>query len=128
MPAPIQFSFVGVPVTSTLTLLGTVSLNGVANRLSLQVRNDGGTASNNFVLMRLLNDDGNYLPYLSSTAWSTAADNYDCSSSPAMNAIGAGQSAWADVDCGGAVSVQLWASVASGSTVLSVFGSARLQG
>jgi len=128
MPAPIQFSFVGVPVTSTLTLLGTVSLNGVANRLSLQVRNDGGTASNNFVLMRLLNDDGNYLPYLSSTAWSTAADNYDCSSSPAMNAIGPGQSGWADVDCGGAVSVQLWASVASGSTVLSVFGAARLQG
>jgi hypothetical protein len=128
MPAPIQFSFVGVPVSSTLTLLGTVSLNGVCDRLSLQVRNDGATTTNNFVLMRLLNDQGNYLPYLSSTAWTTAADNYDCSSSPPMSAIPAGQSGWADIDCGGAVSVELWASVAGGSTALSVFGAARLQG
>ena len=127
MPNAIPFQANNVTVGPTLTLLATVSLAGLDRDVSFEVQSGGGSATtNNFVLVRKLHDAGDWLDYLGGTDFATATSKC-VSSTPGPHQLPAGTSAWVDVDCGAAVAIQLWASVASGTAVLSVFGGARVR-
>ncbi len=127
MPNAIPFQANNVTVGTALTLVTTVSLAGLDRDVSLQVLSAAGSApTNDFVLTRKLHDAGGWLPYLGGADFDTATSKC-VASSPGPHALPAGASAWVDVDCGAAVAIQLWASVASGTAVLSVFGGARVR-
>ncbi len=127
MSAPIPFQAINVPVGATLTKLLQISLAGLDRDISFEIVNAAGSSTtNNFVIMRLLHDAGDWLNYLGGADFATATSKC-IASSPGPQALPAGQSAWVDVDCGAAVAVQLWASVASGSASLTVYGGARVR-
>jgi hypothetical protein len=127
MPNAIPFQANNVSVGTTLTLVATVSLAGLDRDVSFEVQSAAGSATtNNFVLVRKLHDAGDWLDYLGGTDFATATSKC-VSSTPGPQALPAATSACVDVDCGAAVAIQLWASVASGTAVLSVFGGARVR-
>ena len=127
MPNAIPFQANNVTVGTTLTLLATVSLAGLDRDVSLQVQSGPGSATtDDFVLTRKLHDAGDWLPYLGGADFATATSKC-VSSSPGPHQLPAATSAWVDVDCGAAVAIPLWASVATGPATLSVFGGARVR-
>jgi hypothetical protein len=127
MPAPIPFQAPNITVGTTLTLLIEIPLAGLDPNISFEVSNAlGSSTTNDFVIARKLHDAGDWLNYLGGSDFA-AATSKCISSTPSPAELPAGQSAWVDVDCGTAVAVQLWASVASGSAVISVFGGARIK-
>ncbi len=127
MPNAIPFQANRVTVGPTLTLLAQVSLAGLDRDVSFEVQSAAGSATTNgFVLVRKLHDAGDWLDYLGGGDFATATSKC-VASTPGPQALPAGGSAWVDVDCGAAVAIQLWASVAAGSAVLSVFGGARVR-
>jgi hypothetical protein len=102
-----------------------IPLAGLDRLISFQLSSASGSATlNNFVIVRQLHDAGSWLNYLGGSDFETATSK-SIASTPGPHQLAAGQTAWADVDCGASVMVQLWASVASGSAVISVFGGAR---
>ncbi len=106
-------------------MLLQIPLAGLEPLISFQLINAAGSsATNNFLIVRQLHDAGGWLNYLGGTDFQTATSKC-IASIPGPHQLPAGQSAWVDVDCGSAVMVQLWASVASGTAVLSVFGGGR---
>jgi hypothetical protein len=126
MPAPIPFQAINISVGTTLTKLIEVPLAGLDKDVSFELVNaTGGSATNNFVIIRRLHDAGSWLNYLGGSDFVTAT-NKCIASTPGPHVLPAGQSAWVDVDCGAAVAVQLWASVASGTATLTVLGGARV--
>jgi hypothetical protein len=121
----IPFQANNITVSTTLTKLLQIPLAGLGGQLSFELVNaTGSSTTSNFVIIRQLHDQGSWLPYLGGTDFQTAT-NKCIASIPGPNQLPAGQSAWVDVDCGAAVAVQLWASVASGTAVVSVFGGSR---
>jgi hypothetical protein len=126
LPMPtIPFQANNIPVTATLTKLLQIPLAGLGAQISFELFNATGSATtNNFVIVRQLHDQGSWLPYVGGTDFQTATNKF-IASTPGPNQLPAGQSAWVDVDCGAAVAVQLWASVASGTAVVSVYGGTR---
>jgi hypothetical protein len=127
MSSLIPFQANNIAVGTSLTLLAQFPRAGMDRRISFEVFNAAGSSTtNNFVLMRKLHDAGNWLVYLSGTDFATVTIRTSAST-PGPHQLPAGQSAWVDVDCGAAVAVQLWASVASGSAVVSVFGGGRVK-
>ncbi|HSV15240.1 MAG TPA: hypothetical protein VLI90_13355 [Tepidisphaeraceae bacterium] len=126
MPAPIPFQANNITVGTTLTKLIEIPLAGLDKDLSFELQNAGSATTNNFVIVRRLHDAGAWLNYLGGADFANATSKC-VSSTPGPHALPTGQSAWVDVDCGAAVAVQLWASVASGTAVLSVFGGARVR-
>lgn len=121
----IPFQANNITIGTTLTKLLQIPLAGLGGQLSFELFNATGSATtNNFVIIRQLHDQGSWLPYVGSTDFQTATNKF-IASTPGPNQLPAGQSAWVDVDCGSAVAVQLWASVASGTAVVSVFGGSR---
>ena len=127
MPAPIPFQATNVTVGTSLTKLIEIPLAGLDRDISFEIVNAGGSATtNNFVIVRRLHDAGDWLNYLGGTDF-TAATSKCTSSTPGPHALPGGQNAWVDVDCGAAVAVQLYASVASGTAVVSVYGGARIK-
>jgi hypothetical protein len=126
MPARIPFQAVNVTVGTSLTKVLEVPLAGLDRDISFELSNAAGSATtNNFVILRRLHDLGDWLNYIGGSDFGTATSKCT-SSSPGPNALAAGQNAWVDVDCGAAIGVQLWASVASGTAVLTIYGGARL--
>ncbi len=126
MPGTIPFQANRITVGTALTKLIEIPLAGLDPSISFELSSAAGSATtNNFVIVRKLHDAGDWLNYLGGSDFN-AATTKCTSSTPGPNALPAGQSAWVDVDCGAAVAVQLWASVESGSAVLSVFGGARI--
>lgn len=127
MPGTIPFQANNISVGTTLKMLLQFPLIGLDRLISFQLQNTAGSATtNNFVIIRQLHDAGAWLPYLGGTDFQTATSKC-IASTPGPHQLPAGQSGWVDVDCGAAVAVQLWASVASGTAVLSVFGGGRLK-
>jgi hypothetical protein len=126
MPAAIPFQANNITVGTTLTMLAQVPLSGLDRDISFEVFNSSGSTTNNFVIVRKLHDAGDWLNYLGGTDFATPT-NKCVASTPGPHQLPAGQSAWVDVDCGSAVTVQLWASVASGTAVISVFGGGRVR-
>jgi len=127
MPTIIPFQANSITVGTTLQMLLQIPLAGLGGQISFELANAAGSsATNNFVILRRLHDTGSWMPYLGGTDFQTATSKC-IASTPGPNQLPAGQSSWVDVDCGAAVMVQLWASVASGSAVLSVFGGGRLR-
>ncbi len=127
MPAAIPFQSTSITVGTALTLLAQVPLAGLDRDISFEVFNAAGSATtNNFVIVRKLHDAGDWLNYLGGTDLATATSKC-IASTPGPHQLPAGQTAWVDVDCGSAVAVQLWASVAAGTAVLSVFGGGRVK-
>jgi hypothetical protein len=120
---PVQAN--NITVGTTLTRILQIPLAGLDARLSFELANAAGSSTlNNFVIYRQLHDQGSWLPYLGGPDFQTAT--IKCIASlPGPNQLPAGQSAWVDVDCGSAVMVQLWASVATGTAVVSVYGGSR---
>jgi hypothetical protein len=122
MSTTIPFSATHITVGTSLTMLLQIPLFGLDRLISFQLSNAAGSATtNNFQIIRQLHANGDWLPYLGGTDFETATSKC-IASTPGPHQLPAGQSAWVDVDCGHAVAVQLWASVAAGSAVLSVFG------
>jgi hypothetical protein len=127
MPAPIPFQASNVTVGTTLTKLIEVPLAGLDKDLSFELQSAVGSATtNNFVIVRRLHDSGAWLNYLGGTDFANPTSKC-IASTPGPHALPASTSAWVDVDCGAAVAVQLWASVASGTATLSVLGGARVR-
>jgi hypothetical protein len=127
MPAPIPFQANSITVGTTLTKLIEIPLAGLDKDLSFELQNaNGSSTTNNFVIVRRLHDSGAWLNYLGGADFINATSKC-VSSTPGPQALPAGQSAWVDVDCGAAVAVQLWASVASGTAALTVYGGARVR-
>jgi hypothetical protein len=127
MPAPIPFQAVNVLVGTALTKLLELPLAGLDGNISFELFSAAGSATtNNFSILRRLHDSGDWLNYISGSDFATATSKYT-PSIPGPQALPAGQSAWVDVDCGAAIGVQLWASVASGTATLTVYGGARLR-
>ncbi len=127
MSTLIPFQANNISVGTTLTLLLQTPRAGMDRRISFEVFNAAGSSTlNNFTIMRKLHDAGNWLPYLSGADFATPTIRL-IASAVGPHQLPAGQSAWVDVDCGAAVAVQLWASVASGSAVVSVFGGGTLR-
>ncbi len=127
MPGAIPFQANNVTVGTTLTLLATVSLAGLDHDVSFELRSAAGSATTaDFVIVRKLHDAGGWLDYLGGNDFATATSKC-VSSTPGPHQLPADSSAWVDVDCGAAVAIQLWAKVASGTAVLSVFGGARVR-
>ena len=127
MPQVIPFQAANVTVGPTLTLVATVPLAGLdPTAISFELRSatTSEAATADFVIARKLHDAGRWLDYLGGGDFGTATSK-SASSSPGPHQLPPGGSAWVDVDCGAAVAIQLWASVASGSAVLSVFGGAK---
>jgi hypothetical protein len=121
----IPFQANTISIGTTLTKLLQIPLAGLGGQISFELQNAAGSSTtDNFVILRQLHDQGSWLPYLGANDFQTAS-NKCIASTPGPNQLPAGQSAWIDVDCGAAVAVQLWASVASGTAVLSVFGGGR---
>ena len=121
----IPFQANNISVGTTLKMLLQIPLFGLDPRISFELSNSTGSATtNNFVIIRQLHDSGSWLPYLGGTDFETATSKC-IASTPGPHQLSAGQSAWVDVDCGSAVAVQLWASVASGTASLSVFGGGK---
>jgi hypothetical protein len=126
MPNTIPFQANNITVGTSLTMLLQIPLAGLDSLISFQLSNAAGSSTtNNFVIVRQLHDAGGWLNYLGGTDFETAT-NKCIASTPGPHQLPAGQSAWVDVDCGSAVMVQLWASVASGTAVLSVFGGGKI--
>lgn len=126
MPAPIPFQVSSVTVGTALTKLIEIPLAGLDKDMSFQLLNVSGSTTNNFLITRRLHDNGDWLNYLGGADFANATSKCNASA-PGPHALPAGQSAWVDVDCGAAVAIQLWASVASGTAVVSVFGGARVR-
>jgi hypothetical protein len=127
MPAAIPFQANNITVGTSLTLLAQVPLAGLDRDISFELSNAAGSATtSNFVIVRKLHDQGDWLNYLGGTDFATATSKC-IASTPGPHQLPAGQTAWVDVDRGSAVAVQLWASVASGTAVLSVFGGGRVR-
>jgi len=125
MPNTIPFQANNITLGTTLKMLLQIPLAGLGAQISFELANAAGSATlNNFVIIRQLHDMGNWLPYLGGTDFETATSKC-IASTPGPHQLPAGQSAWVDVDCGAAVAVQLWASVASGTAVVSVYGGGR---
>ncbi len=125
MPAAIPFQANNVTVGTALTLLATVPLAGLGGLVSFEVQSAAGSATTaDFVIVRKLHDAGDWLNYLGGTDFATATSK-SVSSTPGPHQLPAGGNAWVDVDCGAAIAIQLWASVAAGTAMLSVFGGAR---
>jgi hypothetical protein len=124
-PMIIPFQANNITVGTSLTQLLQFPLAGLDRLISFQLINAAGSSTlNNFLIVRQLHDAGNWLNYLGGTDFQTATSKC-IASTPGPHQLPAGQSAWVDVDCGAAVMIQLWASVASGSAVVSVFGGGR---
>jgi hypothetical protein len=127
MPAAIPFQANNINVGTTLTLICQIPLAGLDHDISFEVSNAAGSSTtNNFVIIRKLHDSGDWLNYLGGSDFATATSKC-IASTPGPHQLPAGQTAWVDVDCGSAVSVQLWASVASGTAVISVYGGGRVK-
>jgi hypothetical protein len=121
----IPFQANNITVGTTLQLLLQIPLTSLGGKISFELFNAAGSATtSNFVILRQLHDQGSWLPYLGGSDFQTATSKC-IASTPGPNQLPAGQSAWVDVDCGAAVMVQLWASVAAGTAVLSVFGGSK---
>lgn len=123
-PVPFQASSVGVGTTSTLLI--ELSLLGLQPQISFQVINAAASAGGtvDFLILRKLHDAGDWLAYIGGSDFATATSKCNAST-PGPQALPPGQSAWVDVDCGAAVTVQLWATAGSGGATVSVFGGAR---
>jgi hypothetical protein len=127
MSAPIPFQAVNVIVGTSLTKLLEFPLAGLDRNISFEVFSAAGSAAtNNFAILRRLHDSGSWLKYISGSDFTTGTSKYT-PSAPGPQSLPAGQSAWVDVDCGAAIAVQLWASVAAGTATLTVYGGARLR-
>jgi hypothetical protein len=126
MGAPIPFQAVNIAVGTSLTKLLEIPLAGLDRDISFELFSAAGSATtNNFVILRRLHDSGDWLNYIGGSDFATATSKCT-SSTPGPQALPANQSAWVDIDCGAAIAVQLWASVASGTATLSVYGGARI--
>ena len=125
--ATIPFQAVNVTVGPTLTLLATVPLAGLdGSTLSVQVRSAAGSAATvDFVVARKLHDAGDWLAYLGGSDFATATAKCAASTPGPHQLPAGGGSAWADVDCGAAVAVQLWAATAAGTASVTVLGSVK---
>jgi len=125
LPNTIPFQANNISVGTTLKMLLQIPLAGLDRQISFELFNKAGSSTtSNFVIIRQLHDQGSWLPYLAGTDFETATSKC-IASTPGPHQLPAGQSAWVDVDCGAAVAVQLWASVGSGTAVVSVFGGGR---
>jgi hypothetical protein len=127
MPSAIPFQANTITVGTTLTMIAQVPLAGLDRDISFELSNaTGSSTTNNFVIVRKLHDAGDWLNYLGGTDFATPTSKC-IASTPGPHQLPAGQTAWVDVDCGSAVAIQLWASVASGTAVLSVYGGGRVR-
>ena len=127
MPAPIPFQANNIVVGTSLTKLIEIPLAGLDKDVSFELQNAAGSSTtNNFVITRRLHDNGAWLNYLGGVDFANATSKCTAST-PGPHALPANQSAWVDLDCGAAVTIQLWASVASGTATMSVFGGARVR-
>ncbi len=127
MPSTIPFQANNVTIGTTLKMLLQIPVMNLDRLISFQIASAAGSATtNNFVIIRQLHDAGSWLPYLGGTDFETATSKC-IASTPGPHQLPGGQQAWVDVDCGAAVAVQLWASVGSGTAVLSVFGGGKLR-
>ena len=128
MPNAIPFQSTNVTVGPALTLVATVPLAGLDRDVSFEVSSAAGSAAatNNFVVARKLHDAGDWLNYLGGTDFATATSKC-VASNPGPHQLPPGGNCWVDLDCGAAVAIQLWASVASGTATVSVFGGARIK-
>ncbi len=125
MPNTIPFQANNIIVGTSLTLLLQFPTAGLDRWISFEITSAAGSsATNNFVIARQLHDAGSWLNYIGGSDFQTATSKY-IASLPGPNQLPAAQSAWVDVDCGACVMVQLWASVASATATLSVFGAAH---
>jgi hypothetical protein len=123
----IPFQANNILVGTSLKMILQIPLVGESRLISFQLSNKtGSAATNNFAIVRQLHDAGSWLPYLAGTDFQVATSKC-IASTPGPNQLAGGQSAWIDVDCGAAVAVQFWASAASGTAVLSVFGGGRVR-
>jgi len=121
----IPFQANNITVGPSLTMLLQFPVAALERQISFEVFNAAGSVTtSNFVIIRQLHDSGSWLPYLAGTDFETATSKY-IASTPGPHQLPGGQSAWVDVDCGAAVMIQLWASVASGTAVVSVYGGSK---
>ena len=127
MSSPIPFQALNISVGTSLTKLIEIPLAGLDRDISFEIASAPGSATtNNFLIMRKLHDNGDWLNYLGGSDFATATTK-STASTPGPQALPAGQSAWVDIDCGAAVAVQLWAAVASGTATISVYGGGRTE-
>jgi hypothetical protein len=118
-----------VTVGTTLAVIGTpLPLAGVADQISLEIKNTGSAALTGFKIQRQFTDNGDWVDWLANTDFNTATSKLSASGGTSGNAIStlaAGASAWLDFDPGAVVAVQFLASAASATTLL-IAGGVRL--